>query len=140
MEPVEALIPMTVSVALFATIFGIIYLKSRENMALIERGINPRTGKQQPKPFINLKYGLLLLGSGAGLMMAYIIDVIWLGHKVVMDRGIDAAGNSWSSINDQREPAIYFAMIAVLGGLGLIVSYRIEKKQWLDKQTSVNEG
>jgi hypothetical protein len=30
--------------------------------------------------------------------------------------------------------AIYFALIAIGGGLGLISSYRIEKKEVLDKE------
>jgi len=30
--------------------------------------------------------------------------------------------------------AIYFSLIAIGGGLGLILSYRIEKKELLDKE------
>nr|WP_276134325.1 DUF6249 domain-containing protein [Flavipsychrobacter sp. JY13-12] len=102
-------------------------------MALIERGMNPKEGIAQPKPFINLKYGMLLLGAGLGLFVAYLVDVVWLGHKVIMERGSESNVH-WSSINDTREPLIYFALVAIGGGLGLILSYRIEKRQWLDKQ------
>ena len=33
-----------------------------------------------------------------------------------------------------RMSAIYFALIAIGGGMGLITSYRIEKKELLDKE------
>jgi hypothetical protein len=33
--------------------------------------------------------------------------------------------------------SIYFALIAIGGGLGLITSYRIEKKELLDKEDKV---
>lgn len=126
MMPPGPLVAMIVPVSLFALIFGIVYLKSRENMALIERGINPKQHKSQPRPFANLKYGLLFSGSGLGLLLAYIIDNLMLGHRVVV------TGMSINS-TDSDNPAIYFALIAIGGGLGLVVSYFIEKKQWLDK-------
>jgi len=31
--------------------------------------------------------------------------------------------------------AVYFSLIAIGGGLGLVSSYRIEKKELLDKET-----
>ena len=113
MEGAEVLIPILVPLGGCAMIFGIIYLKSRENMAMIEKGMNPKT--YRPAPYTALKYGLLLVGSGVGLLLAYLIVV------------------ASSSINGDENPAIYFSLIAIFGGLGLIVSYRIEKKEVLDK-------
>ncbi len=107
---------------MFAMIFGITYIRSRENMAMIEKGLNPRLQKSTPKPFINLKYGLLLLGAGIGLLAAYFIDIN-LSHKAITPDG---------QVYDKDNPAIYFALIAIGGGLGLVISYTIEKK-WLDK-------
>jgi hypothetical protein len=44
-------------------------------------------------------------------------------------------GNSYQrSINDST-PAIYFALIAIGGGLGLFGSYRMEKKWWDENKT-----
>jgi len=34
----------------------------------------------------------------------------------------------------EDNPAIYFSLIAIGGGLGLITSYRIEKKETLDRK------
>jgi len=105
-----------VSIALIAMIFGIVYLTKRERMAMIERGMDPRRYKPQSAPFQNLKWGLLLIGAGLGLFLAFVLDHTAF-RSVAND--FDNDGN-W---------AIYFAMIAIFGGLGLFASYRIEKKE-----------
>src|SRR6187551_167086 len=99
-----------ISLGLFVMIFGIIYLNKRERMAMIERGMDPRAYKAQPAPYQNLKWGLLLIGSGLGLFLAYLLD-----------RTVFAATH-------EENEAIYFGLIAIFGGLGLVLSYRIEKK------------
>jgi len=69
----EMLIPILVPLGLFAMIFGIFYMKTRENLAMIEKGLNPKEFANRPAPYRNLKWGLLLIGSGVGLMLAYFI-------------------------------------------------------------------
>ena len=180
------LIPMVVMTGMFAMIFGIVYIRSRENMAMIGKGLNPRTKDVRPRPFINLKWGLLLIGSGLGLLFAYIIDNTIIKHdktgshhstisigdhhsshlnKVtvitdtnnkVKDTSL-AAHNAPVAKDDDKDdssdsgdlvihggssddsPAIYFALIAIGGGLGLFFSYRIEKKEWLDKKMTIQD-
>ena len=107
------LIPISMFLGAFAMIFGIRYLSNKEKMAMIERGINPGIGQSAPKPFISLKFGLLLVGIGLGLICALFT--------------VKGAG-----LTEEEAVAIYFGFIGILGGLGLIVSYVIEKK-WLDK-------
>ena len=119
----EILADMLVPLGFFALVFGIMYMRSRENMALIERGINPRQGNVRSQPFVNLKYGLLLCGAGLGLLSAFLIDRS-------ISHGILNPDENFTKHN----PAIYFALIAIGGGLGLIISYLIEKKYWLDKK------
>lgn len=87
-------------------------------MALIERGLNPKQFANRPAPYRNLKNGLLFLGAGSGLLIAYFIDISWSGNNDFHD----------------ENPAIYFACIAIGGGLGLICSYAIEKKEVLNKR------
>jgi hypothetical protein len=99
----------------FAMVFGIVYLRTRQNLAMIEKGMNPKEFANRPAPYLNLKWGLLLIGSGLGLLIAYFADI------------------SSDRIDGEENPAIYFSMIAIFGGLGLISSYRIEKKELLDK-------
>ena len=107
----EMLIPILIPLGAFAMIFGIFYVKSRENLAMIEKGMNPKLDR--PAPYKNLKWGLLLIGAGVGLFLAYMLDRYML--------------------RDWDNPAIYFALIGIGGGLGLVGSYRVEKKELLDK-------
>ena len=60
MHSAEVLIPILVPLGLFTMIFCLVYIKSRENMAMIERGMNPKEFANRPAPYRNLKNGLLL--------------------------------------------------------------------------------
>lgn len=113
-DSIGLLIPILVPTALFAMIFGIVYLTKKERMAMIERGMDPRRYKPQTAPFQTLKWGLLLIGCGFGLFLAYLLD-----HSLFA---------KMSAADDSDNAAIYFALIAMFGGLGLLISYRIEKK------------
>lgn len=184
----ENLVPMVVMTGMFAMIFGIVYIRSRENMAMIEKGLNPRLKDVSPRPFANLKWGLLFLGAGVGLLFAYIIDRTMIDHskaprqssitigghrsgkkhslisvsvttppaKDTTSSAVGAKADSVApntgndndnNIDDQDDHSIteirgdeseteplYFALVAIGGGLGLFFSYRIEKKEWLDKK------
>ena len=100
-----------VSLGFFGMIFGIVYLYKRERMSMIERGMDPRRYKPQSAPYQTLKWGLLLIGAGVGLFLAYTLD------RTVFSR------------TEDDNVAIYFALIAIFGGLGLFASFRIEKKE-----------
>jgi hypothetical protein len=111
----KELIAILVPLGFFAMIFGIVYLHKRERMAMIERGMDPRRYKSQSAPYQNLKWGLLLIGAGLGLFLAFVFD------RTVYEQ------------SDDNE-AIYFGLIAIFGGLGLFMSYRIEKKDLIDQE------
>ena len=116
------LIPITIFTGAFAMTFGIRYLINKEKMAMIERGIDPGINKSTPKPFLSLKFGLLLVGLGLGLLVALFIVRAIFG----------AVPPGHYNNNGDQEAAIYFGCIGIFGGLGLVVSYIIEKK-WLDR-------
>jgi hypothetical protein len=104
-----------------ALIFGIRYLSNRENMAMIEKGLDPKLKQERrPAPFRNLKWGLLLVGAGMGLFLAYLLDNFVLFNVRHMTP---------NEFNDGANAPIYFALIAIGGGIGLITSYKIERKQ-----------
>ena len=117
----EILIPILVPLGFFAMVFGLVYVRSRENMAMLEKGLNPRQFANMPTPYRNLKWGLLLVGSGIGLLVAYLLD------SLVVD-------------TNNENPALWFSLIAIGGGLGLITSYRIEKKEVLDKDDTYRKN
>jgi hypothetical protein len=119
MHGAEVLIPIIMFASGFAMIFGIVYLRTKENLAMVEKGMNPKDRLNRPAPFRSLKWGLLLLGAGLGLLIAFFVDMN-LPYRI--------------------EPAgIYFALIAMGGGLGLIGSYFVEKKHWYDKSNGNGE-
>jgi O-antigen/teichoic acid export membrane protein len=106
------LIPILISLGAFAMIFGISYLANREKMAMIEKGMNPKSLRRTAPRY--LKWGLLLIGAGLGLLLAFLIDTLMIPRAV--------------------EPvAVYFSLIAIGGGLGLVASYKMEQKEPLEK-------
>ena len=102
-----------ISLGFFAMIFGAVYLWRRERMAMIERGMNPRI--DLPKPHSTLRIGLLLIGAGLGLFIAYLLDRTVFSHS------------------EDDNVAIYFALIAIFGGLGLYISYTMDMKYLSNK-------
>lgn len=117
----EVLIPIVMFAGFFAMVFGIVYLRTRQNLAMIEKGMNPKEFADRPAPYKNLKWALLLIGAGIGLFLAYLLD-----NYVLL-----ASNNDIHRYNGDRNVPIYFALIAIGGGLGLFGSYKIEKK-WYD--------
>ena len=118
MDASEALVPITMFAGGFAMIFGIYYLKTRQNLAMIEKNMNPKEFANRPAPYKNLKWALLLIGSGIGLLLAYMLDMYVLVPKAGRDEPV----------------AIYFSLIAIGGGLGLLGSYRMEKTWWENRK------
>jgi hypothetical protein len=117
------LIPIILGLGAFILVFGIRYFQNKENISMIEKGMNPKLIEKRPTPYKNLKWGLLLLGAGVGLFVAFVLDNFVF---VKMHNHFD----------DDNNVAIYFALIAIGGGLGLIASYRIEKKELLDNKNN----
>jgi hypothetical protein len=113
MNAQEMLTAIMIPLSFFAMVFGIVYMNKKENLAMIEKGMNPkdRLNRPSPTPYKNLKWGLLLMGSGLGLLIAFMIDV-----------------NTPRGHSDENAP-LYFALIAMGGGLGLVGSFFAEKKE-----------
>ena len=106
---VEILVP----IALFASIFGIVWIavsaKNKERLALIEKGLDVSIFKNEGQThwrYGALKFGLLAIGIGIGLVVANILDV-----NRIMD-----------------DEVAYFAMIFIFGGLGLLSYYKLMGK------------
>ncbi|MBM3417084.1 MAG: hypothetical protein FJY20_11755 [Bacteroidetes bacterium] len=124
MDATTMLVAVLPPLGFFLMIFGIVYMHKRENLAMIEKGMNPKENRDRPAPYKNLKWGLLLIGAGAGLFLAYLLDNFML------------PSNPGSHGHDGNE-AIYFALIAIGGGLGLFGSYKMEKKWWEENKGKV---
>lgn len=125
MDAGEALVPITMFAGGFAMVFGIVYLKTRQNLAMIEKGMNPKEFANRPAPYKNLKWALLLIGAGMGLFLAYLLD----NYVLTVPESLHYDGD--------RNVPIYFALIAIGGGLGLFGSYKMEKKWWDENKDKI---
>jgi hypothetical protein len=105
------LIPIFTTLGFFLLVFGIVYLRNREKMAMIERGMDPRLQIDKPgtQSYV-LTAAMLFIGCGTGLFLAFIVDEGMLSQYT----------NSFP---------VYCSMIALFGGLGLLTAYLVEKKQ-----------
>ncbi len=108
------------TLAFFMLVFGLRYIINKENMAMIEKGLNPKEFANRPAPYKNLKWALLLMGAGVGLFLAYLLDNFALADR---HTGPDNA-------------PIYFSLIAIGAGAGLFGSYLMEKKWWDENKSN----
>jgi hypothetical protein len=97
-----------ISLSFFAMIFGIVFLfiRKKERLALIAKGIDASIFDSRKKEISALKWGLLLVGIGVGIL---------LGKLLVVFTTLD------------EEPA-FFSMITLFGGIGLIVFHQIARR------------
>ncbi|MCG8390958.1 MAG: hypothetical protein MJA30_35745 [Cytophagales bacterium] len=109
-EIIAVFIPI---IAIVAGVIMIIYLRKFENeerMGMIEKGIHPGEIKEFARPKRNtngpLRFSLLLMGVGVGLLIGYFLDSAFYMEEVA-----------------------YFSMIFIFGGMGLGISYIIEEKK-----------
>lgn len=98
-----------VTLIIFGFIFGVIYIHNRrkERMSLLDRGLSGDyfDKAKTPQKILNLKYGLLSIALGSGILIARIFEY----YGIMKEEG-------------------YFAMIFLLGGICLVVYYFLEKK------------
>ncbi|MBX2846659.1 MAG: hypothetical protein KTR13_10650 [Saprospiraceae bacterium] len=111
-EEIAVLIPIVVPLAVFTMIVLVRRYEKEERLKMIENGMNPDEFKAAAKGAKYqgggaLKAGTLLMGGGFGLFLAKMIDPYVLGN----------------------DPAHYFGLILLFGGLGLIAGHYIYRKQ-----------
>lgn len=122
----EALVMIVLFAGFFAMVFGVVYLRTRQNLAMIEKGMNPKQFADRPAPYKNLKWALLLIGAGLGLFLAFLLDqyVLFPQSRLIIN------GHTEFRHHADESEAIYFSLVAIGGGLGLFYSYILEKKWW----------
>jgi hypothetical protein len=106
---IALMIPITISLGAFLMVWGMRYLENKENMALIERGMQPVDRRKNADPSRTLRNSLMFIGAGVGLLLAIIIT------------------NSLQ-MRDDDGTGVYFALIAIFGGMGMLGAYLYERK------------
>jgi hypothetical protein len=130
----EMIVAIMIPLSFFLLVFGIVYMYKKENLALIEKGINPKVSYNRPAPFKNLKWALLLIGAGAGLLVAFLID-----EYLLMRTGSYVSDGVVRHYRHEGNPPVYFALIAIGGGLGLFGSYKMERKWYEENKTVISD-
>jgi hypothetical protein len=99
----EFLIP----ISFFAMIFGIVYIfvRRKERLAMIEKGADPSIFKKRSHSPESLKWGMLFVGIGLGILLGKIFA-------------------AYSCLGDE---ASMFSMICLFGGLSLVIYHFIER-------------
>jgi len=96
---------------IFATIYGLFFLfvRRRERLSLLEKGMDASifAPKETNNSLISLRFGMLFIGVGFGVLMGNVLAVT-------------------TSLNEE---VAYFSMVFLGGGIALVANYLIEKKE-----------
>ena len=106
---VGAFIPIILGLGAFLMVFGIRYMENKENLALIEKGMEPKRRRRHSDPSRTLKNSLMFIGAGLGLLLALIIS-------------------NAAQLQEGERAGVFFALIAIFGGLGMFSAYMYERK------------
>jgi hypothetical protein len=109
----DDLVPILVPLGAFIMVVALRYLKNKENMGMIERGINPNEFKQrrEANPSYTLKTALMFIGAGFGLFFGLILN-----------------NSILSTCSEDTHAGVVFSLIAILGGTGMLMAYIYERK------------
>ena len=102
----EILVPFIVFSAMFGSLFVYLTTRNRERLAMIEKGMDPRTFKPKFNRF-GIKIGLLAAGIAVGMLMGQLIS-----HTTGMFLEL-----------------AMFSMIFLFGGLGLVLDHYLARKE-----------
>lgn len=103
----EILVPIAIFAVVFGIVFVVVTARNRERMAMIEKGVDPKSFvKETGNKYNILKWALLIIGLGIGAVV----------------------GNLLATYTDLSDEASYFGPILIFGGLGLLIAFLIIKK------------
>jgi len=102
--------PIFISAIVFGFAYATIdlFVRRKERMLLIEKGIDaPSLTPKSNRSVFALKLGLLFIGVAVGLLLGSVL----------------------AEVTTLNEESAYFSMIFLFGGIGLVISHFIEKKE-----------
>ncbi|NDV96641.1 hypothetical protein D0T84_17230 [Dysgonomonas sp. 521] len=122
-------------------------VRRRERLAIIEKiseGIDPAAlmgqldlpNKNEKKYYGSvgswaIRIGLLLIGVGLGVTIAAVIDLLAVAPSSADERAFYEFRNTLS--------ILYPACAAIFGGVGLVIAYFIERKEYRKEQDKPKE-
>ena len=107
----EVFIPISMFASIALIFWVFLSNRNKERMALIEKGADANLFKSKSNLLTNLKWGMLFVGVGIGIL----------------------SGNILATNSNLEESVSYFSMIFLFGGISLITYYiltgKIKKKE-----------
>lgn len=97
-------VPLSFFLALFAILYVYWTTRTKERLALIDKGVDASVFKSDCNKFALVKWGIFLIFAAVGVFTAHLLSQVF------------------------NEVAAYFTMILFFGGLGLIIAYIITEK------------
>jgi len=114
---VEVFVPITLFIAIVVVVIYLRRYQHIERLAMIEKGVDASLFTKKITYVSGaLRASLLLIGSGVGLLLGYVLDRAY-----------------------RMEEVGYFSMLLILGGLGLGTAYVIEERK-RRKEAGVSES
>lgn len=103
--------PIFITAIIFGTIYGLFFLfvRRRERLTMMEKGydLSHFTAEKPSERFSSLKFGMLFVGAGLGILIGNILSVT-------------------TALNEEVS---FFSMIFLFSGLALVLNYIIETKE-----------
>ncbi len=104
----DIIVPVTVTITVFACLFGIAFLyfttRHKERVMLIQQGADPAIFKKINNPLSILKWGMLFIGVGIGVILGDCFRNILISQTS------------------------YVSMILLCGGISLVLFFIIQMK------------
>ena len=92
-------VPLAFFLALFAILYVYWTTRTKERLALIDKGVDSSVFKTECNKYALVKWGVFLIFAAVGVFTGYLLSQVF------------------------NEVAAFFSMILFFGGLGLIVAY-----------------
>lgn len=112
--------PIFITAIIFATIYGLFFLfvRRRERLTMMEKGYDMShfTAEKPSGRFSSLKFGMLFIGAGLGILIGNILSVA-------------------TALNEEVS---FFSMIFLFSGLALVLNYLIESNARKGDKTPKN--
>ncbi len=116
-EIIGVSIPIVITLGVFTMIVLLRRMENQEKLKMIEKGMDLNLPKKESNTGIALKFALIAVGVGIGLLVGNVLDV-------------------YTPLKDE---VCYFSMIFLFGGIGLFIANKMdEKKRKNDKNEDIS--
>jgi len=97
-------VPLAFFLALFAILYVYWTTRTKERLALIEKGKDASIFKSECSKYALIKWGIFLIFAAVGVFTAHLLSQVF------------------------NDVAAYFTMILFFGGVGLIIAYMVTER------------